>query len=63
MRAARAVGLVRRLTPRCWSRRPDPSCREESMSARPRLWTSSCRILFARRGQSRDWPETCSKVN
>lgn len=33
------------------------------MSARPWIWTSSCRILFAQRGQSRDWPETCWKVN
>lgn len=33
------------------------------MSTRPWLWTSSCQILFAQRGQSRDWPETCWKVN
>lgn len=32
------------------------------MSRQPWIWTSSCRILFARQGQSQGWPETCWKV-
>lgn len=54
MQSMCAVAVIPRLMPRSRSGAAD--------SVRPWLWTSSCRILFAQRGQSRGWPETSLKV-